>query len=122
YEVTGDVSVRIWRTALRRWADVGSDSAAGYLYRLAGVDCSIDPLVSRAGIRAAIGQIPGIDVVEADLEVVVTPFVVEARTVIHHRFTMRRIREKRLALRVGNAIVVGRKKPRVLIGTACNVR
>ena len=84
--------------ALRRRRDIGWDAGIDTEYRLAAGACAVDPLITRPRIQRAVAQIPGVDIVDADLEVVRAPLVLETQAVVCNRFAMIGVGDRRIDL------------------------
>src|SRR5262249_38265129 len=111
------------RSALRGGSDVRRHTGVDAENRRARIGVTVNPLIAGTGVVRAVVQIPRVDVVDADLEVVaVVQLVIEADARVDDRFAVLRVGDGRIGLRVGNAGAAGRKERRILVRGAGDVR
>ena len=106
--------------ALGRRGNVGWNVGIDAEHRLAGIALPVDPFIARPGVLRTVVDVPRVDVVDADLEVMVAQPVVEAQPVVRDRLAMLGIRDRRVRLRVADA--PWRDEGRVLHGSAGDMR
>src|SRR6185437_7907843 len=90
--------------------------------RRARIAAPVVPRITRPGHFGAVIEIPGVDVVDASLEIMVAQLVVQAQAITRDIDAMRRIRLLRVCLRVDDTPTPRRDECRVLYGRAADVR
>src|SRR5436305_1012629 len=97
------VAVGIGGAALRRRRDIRRHARVDAEHRLPAGAHAVYPLIAGTRIQRAVTEVPRVDVVDAELEIVVTALPLQTQAIVHDRFAMTGIGDRRVALRIRDA-------------------